>query len=108
MGRMWCDNPEDHRREARLDFERRGRADTDYRHDEHYDACADEYMKEFRRMEREDERRREEEEEERRAEQRRHEAYLERQCQEEYAYQEEIDRMEYERQQIDEQSQEEV
>jgi hypothetical protein len=88
VSRMWCDDPYEERRDARDDFERRGRYGYDReRYGDRSDACNEEYTREFDRLRREDDRRQEEQrEQEEREHARQQRARHEEQEQEEALY----------------------
>lgn len=73
MIRFWCDDEYEHRREARRDFEYRGRYGYDRdRYGDRWDDCNRAYTEEFDRLRRDDDLRREEREDEQRREERAH------------------------------------
>lgn len=64
--RSWCDDDDEHRRQARDDFRRGGSYGYDReKYRDSLDACNEEYTREFDRLRREDDNRRERMEEER-------------------------------------------
>lgn len=64
----FCRNPEDHEREGRNDYERKGYADS-WKYNDHFNDCNMAYTKGYDEAERAEERRREIREEENRQEQ---------------------------------------
>jgi hypothetical protein len=88
---MWCDNPNEHRREGERDFERGGRYGyNSHQYHDHWDDCAKHYQEGFDSARREEERRQEfreeQERQERNQERRRMESRREEREQEEEYY----------------------
>jgi hypothetical protein len=86
--RLWCDDPDEERRQARSDFRNRGEYGYDRERDRYGDECDRVYMQEFDRLREDarDERRREEEREERQAQERRAEYRRQEEAQMDEAY----------------------
>ena len=98
---MWCDNPREHERDGRSDFERHGRYGYDHQHYQGHGDCDKHYTRGFDEAKREHERIEEQREEEQRQESQRHreehrrrermdeEEYYERERYEEYCREQE-------------------